>query len=187
MASPPPYERHRRIDHRLRSQPDLGEVDGDRPKILNEAVVGPDCGGGNPTAYMGKGAEGHHLVPQGFRRGRALEADDSVATKRVKTDFGYYTLSASGGFELSDPRATEEAKEQNGELTVTIRTSVVVRDDKSITSCQSSVSIVSLRREDTVSRNVSYAGSWAEPTSAPTGPEDEGYQSDPAQLDIDDD
>ena len=36
----------------------MGDVSGDRPRILNLTIVGPKCGGGNPTTFIGKEGNG---------------------------------------------------------------------------------------------------------------------------------
>jgi hypothetical protein len=47
-------------------KPDVVEVDGDRPRILNETIVGPNCGGGSPTVFMGKKGGKLHCQPSKF-------------------------------------------------------------------------------------------------------------------------
>jgi len=66
----------------------FGEVDGDRPRILNETIVGPNCGGGNPTVYIGKedGSAGSaHLTsidnPPGSGNSRGSNTEDNAQTE----------------------------------------------------------------------------------------------------------
>jgi hypothetical protein len=51
MASHTPNNHHPQENPTYKC--DLGEIDGDRPRILNKKIAGPNIGGGNPTVYMG--------------------------------------------------------------------------------------------------------------------------------------
>lgn len=184
MASPLDQEDRRHVDPR--TELDLGEVDGDRPRILNEAIVGSDYGSGEPTMYIGRKTEGwlnrHKKRPFNMDSDSDSDVEDVVPVKRVKTKYGYYTLSANG-FILINANADNEVKDD-----LTARTSIIVHDDISTQSCKSLASIISLRRNNSMTTTLAFIGSWA--ASALTTldrPDDEGYQSDPSQLYIDED
>lgn len=147
-----------------------GNVDGSRPRILNETVVGPKCSGGNPTAFMGK-EDGIHdappppsppPAPMPLKRRRdslsSIDADSVEGVKRIKTRHGYYEFDVSNEFSLSSN--VHEADESNNGAE-TASTSTIVNDGSSQKSSVKSVPVNRSRPAQGIELSIFGIGSWA--------------------------
>jgi len=164
---------------------EIGNVDGSRPRILNETIVGPNCSGGNPTAFM-RVVDGNDSPPPppppspvlSKRRRESVSLSDpnsATGNKRVKTKYGCYQLSVNNEFSISSAVQEDELEKSNSGSTTT-STSTIVNDGSSQKSSIKSVLVNRPRPTQGLDYSILGIGGWAV-LRVPVPVDDEGYVS----------